>query len=63
MSKRNYRELWQQLKTVILLGGKRRYTRKELYEMLTHMELAQLSQDPFKDMLEAMPGIKEVAKE
>lgn len=58
MSKRNYRELWQQLKTVVLFGGKSRYTRRELHEMMSFMELAQLAQDPFKEMLEPVKETK-----
>ncbi len=54
MSKRNHRELWEQLKVLILHSKQKRYTRKELYELMTGLELSQLAQDPLATLLETM---------
>jgi len=62
MSKRNHKELWEQLKVIVLHSPKRRYTRRELYELITNLELSQLAQDPLATMLEAMERVKEPKK-
>lgn len=62
MSKRNHRELWEQLKILLLHSKQRRYTRKELYELMTNLEVSQLAQDPFKSMLESMKETTEEEK-
>jgi len=57
MSRRSHRELWEQLKVLILCGSKRRYSQKELYEVMVDMELMQLSQDPMNELLKPL-GVK-----
>jgi hypothetical protein len=52
--KRNYRELWEQLKTILMYGGKTRYTRGELLKILTDMEFLQLSQDAISEVLKSL---------
>ncbi len=51
MNKRNYRELWEQLKAIILFGKQQRWERKELYELMSNLELNQLAQDPLAEIL------------
>lgn len=51
MSRRNYKELWEQLKVLVLYGGKRRYSQVELYKIITNMEVGQLCQDPISEIL------------
>lgn len=51
MSKRSYKELWEQLKVLILCGSKKRYTQRELYQVMSDLELLQISQDPLGDLL------------
>jgi len=53
MSNRNHKELWEQLK-VLVLYGKVSYTQKELCEIMSGMEIMQLTQDPLKGLLEAL---------
>jgi len=45
-SKRNHRELWEQLKAVILYGKQNRFSRKELFDLMLELEVGQLAQDP-----------------
>ncbi len=58
-SRRNYKELWEQLKIAILFSGNRRFSSKDLYDLLTLMEVSQLSQDPVEEILEASRSTKE----
>lgn len=62
MSKRNYKTLWEQLKILVLHGGKKRYTKRELYELMTNLEVSQLAPDPFAALLETMEEVKEAKK-
>lgn len=58
MSKRNYKELWEQLKAIILCGGKKRYTREELYRAMSDLELMQLCQDPLVEILKVSEKVE-----
>lgn len=62
MARRNHKELWEQLKVLILHGKQKRYTRRELYELMTNLEVSQLAQDPFAALLGAMEEAKEAKK-
>jgi len=53
MNKRNHKELWEQLKVLIIYSSKRRYSQGELYEIMSRLELGQLAQDPFIEILKA----------
>ena len=53
MSKRSHKELWEQLKVLLLHSKQKRYTKKELYKLMTDLEAGQLAQDPFASLLEA----------
>lgn len=54
MSKRNHKELWEQLKVIVLHSKQRRWTKKELYELMSSLELCQLAQDPLAKTLKTM---------
>lgn len=49
-SKRNHRELWEQLKAVITYGKQNRFSRKELYDLMLELEIGQLAQDPLGEL-------------
>ena len=51
MSKRNYKELWQQLKVIVLYGKSKRYGKVELLDIMGLLELGQLAQDPMSEIL------------
>jgi len=55
-SKRNHRELWEQLKAVILYGKQKRFPRKELYDLMLELEIGQLAQDPIRQMDKIIRG-------
>lgn len=59
MSKRNYKELWEQLKVIILCSGRRRWSQKDIFQTMTNLELMQLAQDPLGEILKVS---KEVTK-
>ena len=59
MSKRNYKELWQQLKVIVLYGKSKRYGKVELLDIMGLLELGQLAQDPMSEILK----VAEVKKE
>jgi len=44
VSKRNHRELWKQLKVLIIYGKQNRYSKEELYDLMVNLELGQLVQ-------------------
>jgi len=50
VSKRNHRELWKQLKVLIIYGKQNRYSKEELYDLMVNLELGQLVQDPLKEL-------------
>lgn len=50
MSKRNYKELWEQLKVVVLCGGKKRWSSKDIQGTMTSLEIFQLNQGPLDVM-------------
>ena len=58
MSRRNYKELWEQLKVVICCNSRLRYSRKEVFELIENLEILQLGQDPLKVMLEELSKSK-----
>lgn len=58
MSRRSHRELWEQLKVILLFSRKKRYTSAELYNIMSDMELAQLAQDPLSILLKPLGGKK-----
>ena len=58
MSRRSYRELWEQLKVVILFSNRKRYSRKELHDIMVSMEIAQLAQDPTDSILKATTRVE-----
>jgi len=55
-SKRNHRELWEQLKAVILYGKQNRFSRKELHDLMLELEIGQLTQDPSGQMDKIIRG-------
>jgi len=59
MSKRNYKELWEQLKVIAICGGKIRWSNGAIFKTMTDLELFQLTQDPLRDVLKVT---REVAK-
>jgi len=59
MSKRNYKELWNQLKVVVLCSGKVRWHNKAIYDTMYLLELHQLNQDP---VLKVMMQVDKVVK-
>lgn len=63
MSKRNHKELWEQLKVLIIYGYKKRYTQKELYNLMKSLELGQLTQDPISQILRKGEEILKKEKE
>lgn len=50
MNKRNHKELWEQLKVLIRYGKQKRYSREELYKLMSELEVGQLVQDPLTQM-------------
>lgn len=46
MSKRNYKELWEQLKVVVSCGSRKRWGKNELLETMTNLEVYQRVRDP-----------------
>ena len=59
MKRRNYRELWEQLKVILLYGGRQRYTTGELCRILESLEVGQLCQDPMARIMEVSEYGKE----
>lgn len=59
MSKRDHKELWEQLRVVIIFSKQAQYTKKELYELMCNLELSQLAQDPFALILETVGPLEE----
>lgn len=55
-SKRNHKELWEQLKVLIIYGKQKRYTKEEVYNLMTQLEIGQLSQDPLGQVDKIMRG-------
>jgi len=49
-SKRNHKELWEQLKCVIVYGKQKRFSRKDIYDLMSMLELGQLAQDPLGEL-------------
>ena len=49
-NRRNYRELWEQLKAVVLYGKQQRFKREELYDLMLMLEIGQLAQDPLGEI-------------
>lgn len=49
-SKRNHKELWEQLKCVVVYGKQKRFTRKDVYDLMTCLEMGQLAQDPLGEL-------------
>lgn len=47
--RRNYRELWEQLKAVILYGKQSRFKREELLSLMLEMETKQLVQTAIQE--------------
>lgn len=45
MSRNIHKEMWSKLKTVIIFGGKKRYTRKEMVDLMSNIELSSLAGD------------------
>ena len=45
MRERDHRELWEQLKVLVLYSKQTSFTRKELYKTISDMELGQLFQN------------------
>lgn len=52
MNRRNYKELWEQLKVLVVCGSKKRYNQGELYKVMSDLELLQLCQDPLREILQ-----------
>ena len=46
VNRRNYRELWEQLKAVVLYGKQQRFKRGELWALMLEMETKQVVQEP-----------------
>ena len=59
MSRRNYKELWEQLKVVVMYGGRQRYSTEELCKIIGNLEIGQLCQDPMRRILEVSENGKE----
>lgn len=50
MSRRNHKILWEQLKVLVLYSPKQRYSRKDLYHLMSELEAGQLCQDPINEL-------------
>jgi len=48
--RRNYRELWEQLKAVILYGKQQRFRREELYDLMVEIETKQLVRESLEEV-------------
>jgi hypothetical protein len=59
VSRRNHKELWEQLRVLILYSKQRRYSKKELYDLMFMLEVGQLAQDPLGEIAKIT---KEVTK-
>lgn len=46
MSKRNYKELWENLKVIVRCGGRKRWGKNELLEAITNLEVYQRMKSP-----------------
>jgi len=51
MSKRNYKELWNQLKVILLCSGRQRWVNKGILDTMFLLETNQLDQDPMYEMI------------
>ena len=54
MSKRNYKELWQQLKVIVQCSGRKRWQNKGILDTMFLLEANQLGQDPMYEMITAL---------
>ena len=46
MRKRNYKELWEQLKVVVSCGSRKRWGKNEVLETMTSLEVYQIMRSP-----------------
>lgn len=49
MNKRNYKELWENLKVVVRCGGRKRWSKNELLETMTNLEVYQRTKRPTEE--------------
>lgn len=49
MNKRNYKELWEQLKVVVSCGSRKRWGKNELLETMANLEVYQSMESPTKE--------------
>jgi hypothetical protein len=47
---RNYRELWMQLRAIVVHGRREPYTPQELWQLLYELELDQAAQEVMRDL-------------
>jgi len=45
MSKRNYKELWEQLKVVVMCGSRKRWSKRDIYDTMTSLEVYQSTKE------------------
>ena len=57
MNRRNHKELWEQLKVLIIYGKQQRYNKRELYDLMFWLELGQLAQDPIGELQKIVKGV------
>jgi len=48
MNKRNYKELWGQLKVVVMCGSRKRWSRRDIYDAMISLETYQATKEPSK---------------
>ena len=58
MNRRNHKELWEQLKVLIIYGKQQRYNKRELYDLMFSLELGQLAQDPIGELQKVVKGVE-----